>query len=193
MDEIVARREAFLTDYQDAAYAARYRALVDKVKAAEARVMPGSTALAEAVARYGFKLMAYKDEYEVARLYSDGAFRRQVDATFEGENLRFNVHLAPPFLARKDPNTGLPRKMSFGPWIMPVFGVLARFRRCAARGSIRSATPMSAGPSAGSSPTISRWWMRSSPGLPPPTTRSPSASLRSRRRFAASATSRSGT
>ena len=74
---------------------------------------PGKQGLADAVARYLFKLMAYKDEYEVARLYTDGAFAEQVANEFDGDNLRFEFHLAPPLLARRDPTTGLPRKMSF--------------------------------------------------------------------------------
>ena len=94
---------AFLTAYQDAAYAARYRALVEKAKAAEAAQAPGKCGLAEAVARYLFKLMAYKDEYEVARLYTDGAFLKQVANELGGENLRFEFHLAPPLLARARP------------------------------------------------------------------------------------------
>jgi indolepyruvate ferredoxin oxidoreductase len=128
LDELIARRVTFLTAYQDAAYAARYTAMVDKVRAAEMRVASGSEALAEAVARYGFKLMAYKDEYEVARLYTDGAFLKQVAATFQGEKMRFNLHLAPPLLAKVDPVTGEPRKMTFGPWMMSAFKVLARLK-----------------------------------------------------------------
>ena len=85
-DEMVERRVAFLTAYQNAAYAARYRALVEKAKAAEAARAPGKCGLAEAVARYLFKLMAYKDEYEVARLYTDGAFLQQVASEFDGES-----------------------------------------------------------------------------------------------------------
>ena len=127
-DETVARRVKFLTAYQNAAYAARYRAAVDRVKAAEATRAPGKCGLADAVARYLFKLMAYKDEYEVARLYSDSAFLRQVAGTFEGENLRFEFHLAPPLLARRDRTTGLPRKMSFGPWLLPAFRLLAKLK-----------------------------------------------------------------
>jgi indolepyruvate ferredoxin oxidoreductase len=80
------------------------------------------------VARYLFKLMAYKDEYEVARLYTDGAFAKQVQSAFGGDNLRYEFHLAPPILARHDPATGLPRKMSFGPWLMPAFRVLAKLK-----------------------------------------------------------------
>jgi indolepyruvate ferredoxin oxidoreductase len=127
-EEMVARRVAFLTAYQDAAYAARYRAWVDKAKAAEAASAPGKCGLAEAVARHLFKLMAYKDEYEVARLYADESFLKQVHAEFDGDKLRFEFHLAPPLLARRDKATGLPRKMTFGPWLMPLFKVLARLK-----------------------------------------------------------------
>jgi indolepyruvate ferredoxin oxidoreductase len=128
LDEVVARRVAFLTAYQDAAYGARYRKWVDKVKAVEAAKVPGKTALADAVARYLFKLMAYKDEYEVARLYADPSFVQQVNNELGGDRLRFNVHLAPPLLARHDKITGEPRKMTFGPWIFPVFRLLAKFK-----------------------------------------------------------------
>jgi indolepyruvate ferredoxin oxidoreductase len=128
LDEIIERRVKFLTDYQDAAYAARYRGLVEKVRAAEAARTPGKSGLAEAVARYLFKLMAYKDEYEVARLYTDGSFLAQVADTFDGDNLRFEFHLAPPLLARRDRTTGLPRKMSFGPWLLPAFRQLASLK-----------------------------------------------------------------
>jgi indolepyruvate ferredoxin oxidoreductase len=128
LDEIIARRVAFLTAYQNAAYAARYRALVEKVKAAEAARAPGKQGLAEAVARYLFKLMAYKDEYEVARLYAGEEFVRQVRTTFAGENLRFEFHLAPPMIALQDGRTGAPQKMSFGPWMMHVFRLLAKLK-----------------------------------------------------------------
>jgi indolepyruvate ferredoxin oxidoreductase len=126
-EETVARRAAYLTDYQDAAYAARYRASVEKARATEAAKAPGKCGLAEAVARNLFKLMAYKDEYEVARLYSNGAFLRQAAAEFDG-NLKFTFHLAPPLLARRDPATGELRKMTFGPWMMRVFGLLAKLK-----------------------------------------------------------------
>jgi indolepyruvate ferredoxin oxidoreductase len=126
-DEMVARRVAFLTDYQDAAFAARYRGWVDKAKAAEAARAPGQCGLAEAVARYLFKLMACKDEYEVARLYTDGAFVAQVKNAFDGENLRLHVHLSPPLLSPTD-KAGRPRKMTFGPWIFSAFRLLARLK-----------------------------------------------------------------
>jgi indolepyruvate ferredoxin oxidoreductase len=127
-EEMVERRVAFLAAYQNAAYAERYRRLVQKVRAAEAARAPGKTGLADAVARYLFKLMAYKDEYEVARLYADESFTKQVRRELGGEHLRFYVHLAPPLLARRDKATGEPRKMRFGPWIFPLFHVLAKFK-----------------------------------------------------------------
>ena len=126
LDEMIDRRAAFLTDYQNAAYAKRYRDRVERVKAVEAARAPGKNGLADAVARYLFKLMAYKDEYEVARLYSDGAFMQQVKNELGGEHLRFDVHLAPPLLAPVNKATGEPKKLTFGPWIFPVFRLLAR-------------------------------------------------------------------
>ena len=126
LDEVIARRDAFLTDYQNAAYAKRYRALVDKVRAAETTQVPGSTALTEAVARYAFKLMAYKDEYEVARLYTSGDFQRRVAQQFEG-NYTIRFHLAPPLLAKKDADGHLIKK-EYGPWMMKAFGLLAKMR-----------------------------------------------------------------
>jgi indolepyruvate ferredoxin oxidoreductase len=129
IDGVIEKRVAFLTAYQDAAYADRYAKAVAGLRAQEAAIVPGQSALAEAAARSLFRLMAYKDEYEVARLYTDGSFQAQVQRTFEGENLRYEFHLAPPLLARRDPATGRPRKTSFGPWMMKAFGVLARMKR----------------------------------------------------------------
>ena len=128
VDEVIARRVEFLTGYQSARYARRYKAAVERVRDAEAKVVPDSTALTDAVARSLFKHMAYKDEYEVARLYTNGHFEKQIASTFEGDNLRLEFHLAPPMLAKKDPVTGVPRKMSFGPWMMKAFRVLARLK-----------------------------------------------------------------
>jgi indolepyruvate ferredoxin oxidoreductase len=128
LDEVIARRITFLTAYQNTAYAERYARQVARVRGAEQAMVANATALTEAVARNLFKLMAYKDEYEVARLYTDGNFAKQVASTFEDGNLRYEIHLAPPLLARRDPTTGLPRKMTFGPWMMKAFGVLARFK-----------------------------------------------------------------
>jgi indolepyruvate ferredoxin oxidoreductase len=128
-DEMVTRRVAYLAAYQDAAYAARYRAWIEKAKTVEAEKAPGKCGLAEAVARNLFKLMAYKDEYEVARLYTDGAFARQLAAEFDGTRLRLQFHLAPPLLARRNQATGEPRKITFGPWIFSLFKLLARLKR----------------------------------------------------------------
>ena len=128
LDETVARRFAFLTLYQDAAYAARYQRWVERTKAAEAARAPGKCGLAEAVARYLFKLMAYKDEYEVARLYADDAFVKQVHNEVGGERLRLHLHLAPPLIARRDKTTGEPKKMTFGPWIFPLLRLLAKLK-----------------------------------------------------------------
>ena len=126
LDEIVARRVEFLTAYQNAAYARRYAERIERLRQAEARAVPGSTAVTEAAARNLFKLMAIKDEYEVARLYTDGSFKKQLAAQFQGfDSLEF--HLAPPILGRKGAD-GQPRKSSFGPWMMKAFGVLAAFR-----------------------------------------------------------------
>ena len=127
LDELIERRAAMLTDYQDRAYAERYRALVKKVRDAEAAKAPGRKGLAEAVARYAYKLMAYKDEYEVARLYADPAFREKLEAQFEGTE-RLSLHLAPPLIAQRDPDTGLPLKREYGPWIFKAMGLLARLK-----------------------------------------------------------------
>ena len=120
--ELLARRVEFLTGYQSAAYAAEYSAFVEKVRAAEEKLGQGQR-LAEAVARYLFKLMAYKDEYEVARLHTDAAFTRRVEGMFEGD-YRVVHHLAPPALAGKD-GQGEPVKKSYGPWMRKAMGVLA--------------------------------------------------------------------
>jgi indolepyruvate ferredoxin oxidoreductase len=121
--EIVERRSADLTAYQNVAYAEKYRQRIAKIEALERAKMHGQTALAEAAARNLFKLMAAKDEFEVARLYSDGSFAAEIAANFEGA-ARMEFHLAPPILGRTN-GRGEPKKMSFGPWMMPVFKGLA--------------------------------------------------------------------
>jgi indolepyruvate ferredoxin oxidoreductase len=121
------RRADFLTAYQDAAYAARFTQLVRSAEAAEARRTPGLSGFADAVSAGAFKLMAYKDEYEVARLYASPEFTTKLGAAFEGAaKLRF--HLAPPILTRIDARTGHPAKIAFGPWMLHVFKVLARLK-----------------------------------------------------------------
>ena len=126
LDEIISRRERFLTDYQNAAYASRYRRLVDQVRAAEQQAAPNSTALTESVARYAFKLMAYKDEYEVARLYTSGDFEQRVKQQFEGD-FKLHFHLAPPLLAKRD-SEGHLVKREYGPWVFSAFRLLAKFK-----------------------------------------------------------------
>lgn len=117
-----------LTQYQSPAYAQGYLRMVEKVRHAEARLFPGQLpVLTEAVAFNYFKLLAYKDEYEVARLYSNGDFTRQLQAQFEGD-YRIEFHLAPSWMAKRDKLTGEPRKRSFGPWMLGAFGVLAKFK-----------------------------------------------------------------
>jgi indolepyruvate ferredoxin oxidoreductase len=127
LEEMIGRRVAFLAAYQNAAYAARYRELIERARAAEEGLVPEGHAFAESVARNLFKLMAYKDEYEVARLYADGSFAKQVAASFDGD-ARLEFHLAPPLLARPDPATGRPKKISIGGWMMGGFRVLARLK-----------------------------------------------------------------
>ncbi|HKB55245.1 MAG TPA: indolepyruvate ferredoxin oxidoreductase family protein, partial [Ramlibacter sp.] len=127
LDELVERRVEYLTRYQDRAYAQRYRQLVDRARAAESAVAGSAGELTQDVARSYFNLLANKDEYEVARLHSDGEFLRQVEAAFEGD-WRIRFHLAPPLWARPDPATGEPVKRAYGPWMLPLFRVLARCR-----------------------------------------------------------------
>ena len=124
LEAMLAKRVEFLTGYQDAAYAATYKAFVDKVRAAEAPL--ASTRLSEAVARYLFKLMAYKDEYEVARLHTDRAFTDKIASMFEGD-YKLVHHLAPPAIAKKN-NQGELIKQPFGPWMRSAFAVLARLK-----------------------------------------------------------------
>ncbi|MGI4814346.1 MAG: indolepyruvate ferredoxin oxidoreductase family protein [Janthinobacterium lividum] len=126
LDAIVERRAAQLVDYQDKRWADRYRAFVQRVAAAEAARTPGQSGLAEAVARSLSKLMSYKDEYEVARLYTDGSFQKQLAAQFEGDfSVSFN--LAPPLLAKRNAKGEL-IKRAYGPWVMQVFKILARMK-----------------------------------------------------------------
>jgi indolepyruvate ferredoxin oxidoreductase len=129
LDAQIAERERFLSAYQDAAWAGRYTRTVARVRAAETAQAGGlgELPLTRAVMRSLFKLMSYKDEYEVARLYTSGEFRRALEQQFEGEfTLKF--HLAPPLFSEKDPVTGHLRKREYGPWMMRAFGLLARLR-----------------------------------------------------------------
>lgn len=126
LDDIIARRVEFLTAYQNAAYARRYSDRIAAMRAAEDRARPDSTAVTEAVARNLFKLMAIKDEYEVARLYTDGSFLKQLREQFQDYD-RLEFHLAPPILGRRGKD-GRPRKSSFGPWMLKGFRLLAALK-----------------------------------------------------------------
>jgi len=121
---MIAERSAFLTEYQDSAYAKRYQKVIDQVQQVDA--LWGKTALSEAVAHNLFKLMAYKDEYEVARLYTEGGFAARLAQQFEGD-YQLQFHLAPPLLAKTNQKGELV-KQRFGSWIMTVFKVLARLK-----------------------------------------------------------------
>jgi indolepyruvate ferredoxin oxidoreductase len=125
VESLVARRVEFLTAYQNAAYAEQYRAFVQKVQQAEGTAV-GKTTLSETVARYLFKLMAYKDEYEVARLHSDTAFLARVNGMFEGD-FTLNYHLAPPATAKKNAKGELLKK-KYGPSMLTGFKLLAKLK-----------------------------------------------------------------
>ncbi len=115
-----------LIDYQDEAYAKRYTAVIQRVITAEAKAVPGQTGLSEAAARCLHKLMAYKDEYEVARLHSDPQFLARIEGMFEGD-FKLNYHLAPPLLAKRNEKGELV-KQKFGPGMLRNFRLLARLK-----------------------------------------------------------------
>lgn len=128
LDEIVAHREAFLVDYQNQHWADSYRQLIDKVRRIDDQLGIGSGRLIEAVARNLFKLMAYKDEYEVARIYTDGSFMEKLKSTFEGD-YKIHFNLAPPLLSREKDAEGRPKKKVFGPWMLTSMKWLAKGKR----------------------------------------------------------------
>ena len=127
LEELIERRVQLLTGWQDAAWAQRYRSVVERVRQAESALGTGSTTLTEAVARSLAKLMSYKDEYEVARLYTDSRFLKQLDEQFEGD-WRIAMHLAPPLLARRN-DKGELVKQRFGPWMLRAMRLLAYGKR----------------------------------------------------------------
>ncbi len=127
LGEIIAVHEKYLVKYQNAAYAGRYRSLVDKARQAEQAIANDEAAFSSAVANGLFQTMAYKDEYEVARLHTSKAFTRQLRATISGEP-RITYHLAPPFWSRRDSKTGKITKIAVGPWIRPLMVILARLK-----------------------------------------------------------------
>ncbi len=128
LDDLIAHRASALAGYQDEFYAKRYRDTLALLVVAEKARAPGRSGLAEAAARNLYKLMAYKDEYEVARLFVDSKFESDLRRQFDGD-WSISYHLAPPLLAHRDPQTGHLRKRKFGPWMGRVFRLLARMRR----------------------------------------------------------------
>ncbi|MFC7542729.1 DUF6537 domain-containing protein [Siccirubricoccus deserti] len=128
LDALIARRIADLTDYQNAAYARDYADFVARVRVAEQRDANGAERLTRAVATQLYRLMAYKDEYEVARLHSLPDWQASLAAHFTGTQ-RVELNLAPPILAKPDPVTGVPRKMVFGPWMLKAMGLLRHGKR----------------------------------------------------------------
>jgi indolepyruvate ferredoxin oxidoreductase len=123
---LIERRVEFLTAYQNAALAARFRSLVEQVHAREQALGTAGAPLTTIVAQQFSRLLAIKDEYEVARLYTDGSFERSLAEQFDSVG-KLEFHMAPPLLARPGPN-GRPKKMRIGPWLMPALRVLARFK-----------------------------------------------------------------
>lgn len=127
LDEIIDDRMARLTEYQNAAYAQRYQELVRKVEREEKARSGGFTGLAETVARNYYKLLAYKDEWEVARLYSAPEFQRKIRQQFEG-SYKLKLNLAPPLITQTDPVTGMPEKREFGPWVFTLLRIMSKYR-----------------------------------------------------------------
>jgi indolepyruvate ferredoxin oxidoreductase len=127
LDELIERKVMFLTEYQNAAYGERFRTLVNRLRDWERKVSPSGDTVTRAVANGYFKVLAYKDEYEVARLHSSTGFVESLKQQFDGD-FRISFNLAPPLVARKDELTGEPRKKEYGAWILPVFRMLAKLK-----------------------------------------------------------------
>ena len=127
LDELIQHRADVLRDYQNKSYVQRYLHLVERVRTLEIDRVPGSTEFTEAVASYYFKLLAYKDEYEVARLYTNGDFMQKIKGRFEGD-YKLKLHLAPPLFSSRDAHNGEPVKTAYGAWILSAMNLLARFK-----------------------------------------------------------------
>jgi indolepyruvate ferredoxin oxidoreductase len=127
LDELIEKRASDLAAYQDASYADRFRTLVETARNAERRIAGAGEAFSQAVAHNAYRLMAYKDEYEVARLYGSAEFKASLAAQFS-DTRKISLWLSPPLFSRIDPATGRPKKRKFGPWILPALSLLARFK-----------------------------------------------------------------
>lgn len=124
LEEKIARRVAMLTDYQNKAYATRYQTMIDRVKAKD---LNKDKSLTKAIAQYLYKVMAYKDEYEVARLYTQTDFKAQIKAQFK-KGYKVKFHLAPPLIAKRDKDTGELKKMELGSYMFPLFSMMAKLK-----------------------------------------------------------------
>jgi len=133
LDEMIERCTQELTAYQNRPYADAYLQLINRVRTAETKVEPGSERLTRKVAEQAYRLMAYKDEYEVARLYTDGRFLEKLKSQFEG-NAKLTFHLAPPVVAKRDPVTGHLKKRPYRGWMLTAFKVMSKFK--ALRGTL---------------------------------------------------------
>jgi indolepyruvate ferredoxin oxidoreductase len=127
-DELISRREADLVAYQSKSYAKKFTKLIDKVREAEAKLAGDSDEITQAAARYLYKLMAYKDELEVARLYTDGTWANEVKENFSGD-YKIKFHMAPPLISKRDPITGQLKKREFGEWMLSALKVASKFKR----------------------------------------------------------------
>tara|TARA_Y100001960_G_C14739375_1_gene862098 strand:- start:549 stop:2237 length:1689 start_codon:yes stop_codon:yes gene_type:complete len=127
LNEIIKDRTSFLTNYQNTQYSDAYLDFVNETIIHEKKIEKDKEDLSIAVAKYLYKLMAYKDEYEVARLYTNGEFKEKLNKAFEGK-LKLKFHVAPPLFSPKDPNTGKLKKITLGAWILPVFKILSKFK-----------------------------------------------------------------
>ena len=127
LDALIEKNVAYLTDYQNTSYARRYTDMVKKVRKSENQMIEGATELTKIVAQCYHKVLAYKDEYEVARLYSNGIFIKNVKSQFSGQ-YKLKFHMAPPILGGVDPATGRAKKREFGPWMLSALSILARFK-----------------------------------------------------------------
>ena len=123
--EFAKLRAQDLENYHNVAYARRYKTLLDRVYNVESKTE--LSGLGEIIEKAYFKLLAYKDEYEVARLYTDGSFKKSLEKEFQGP-FKLKFHLAPPFFAKRDPSTGELKKQTFGQWVLIVFKILAKLR-----------------------------------------------------------------
>ena len=127
IDEIIKRRMTSLSSYQSVFYAKKYKILVDAARAADEKLTGNAGKFTEAVTRYYYKLMSYKDEYEVARLYTDGQFMSQIRQTFDGK-FKVRINMSPPLFAERDPVTGVAKKCEYGILMMNALRILAKFK-----------------------------------------------------------------